>query len=249
MKYLPKIWKILKEISNEQLKVLSEGIGNPDRYAELTEVITSLWRDVLVNKCDMVDRYLKRVSRTKATRLDIDQFIERYLELFMWEKVVSPINDHMKEWIQEHYLHYMAQGLGYDQIVEKMQLDRTTKWMALRIVRTEGTRASGAADYLSASTVGFETKKKWLNVKDKRVRRGHSHHAGVGGEEAELNEEYSNGMMMPGDTTAPVEQVVNCRCTQRIIPKRDANGRLIRKTPLDGRQVAERLLTRNFLQL
>lgn len=240
--------RILRAISDDQLRWLQGEVVNPNRYNEIAEVVVKLWREVLINKCALVDGYLRSVTRTKATAFDIDAFLVRYLEAFLWSKVVEPINDNMKEWIQEHYIKYYEEGLGYEQIVQKMQLDKVMAYRALRIVRTEGTRASGAADMLSGYTAGFETKKKWLNVKDNRTRILHSH-SGVGGEERELEEPYSNDMMMPGDSTAPANEVINCRCTQRLIPKRDSKGRLIRKQPLSGTEAANKLLTHNIISI
>jgi HK97 family phage portal protein len=53
------------------------------------------------------------------------------------------------------------------------------------------------------------TTKIWVAVMDDATRDSH---ADVDGEEKPIDMVFSNGLMYPGDSSAPAEEVINCRC-------------------------------------
>lgn len=57
---------------------------------------------------------------------------------------------------------------------------------------------------------GVEIEKQWIASHDKRVRQSHQH---VDGETIPIKEEFSNGLMYPGDPDGDPEEVYGCRCT------------------------------------
>lgn len=86
---------------------------------------------------------------------------------------------------------------------------------SVRIARTETTRAenSGRFDsYKQAEKQGLKLKKKWLSTIDGRTRE---RHINLMGQERELDEEFSNGLMFPADN-GPASEVCNCRCSTTI---------------------------------
>lgn len=84
---------------------------------------------------------------------------------------------------------------------------------AVRIARTETTRIMGEArDELlhQAQELGLHVVKVWIATSDDRTRESHAH---INGEERELDQPFSNGLMYPGDTSAgDPGETINCRC-------------------------------------
>ena len=80
------------------------------------------------------------------------------------------------------------------------------------IARTEGHRIqqTGAANAQAAAKAkGADVLKQWDATLDARTRESH---ALVDGELRELEEPFSNGLMLPGDPDGGAAEVVNCRC-------------------------------------
>ena len=89
---------------------------------------------------------------------------------------------------------------------------RIGKNNAHRIVRTEMHRIQNKAAMdaqWKAKANGADVVKQWDAALDKRTRDSH---AKVDGEIRELDEEFSNGLMFPGDPSGRPEEVINCRC-------------------------------------
>lgn len=104
------------------------------------------------------------------------------------------------------------------------------KWMALRIARTETTFAAGFTAMKTAEQSDLVLQKEWISVLDNRTRIDHRL---VDNNVVDFNEPFimASGSLLqyPGDTSAPANEVINCRCTIAFIPKRDAEGNLILK--------------------
>lgn len=88
---------------------------------------------------------------------------------------------------------------------------------AFTITRTEGHRITQKSAYdaqTKAISKGADVLKQWDASLDARTRDSH---AMVNGEIREVDEKFSNGLLYPGDPSAPAAEVVNCRCvvTQR----------------------------------
>lgn len=105
------------------------------------------------------------------------------------------------------------------QAVSALDADRTTWQMrAERIARTESTGAYNAGAQTALLEEGAGAK-MWLATGDARTRMSHLL---ASGECVPTSEPFVVGgvtMMMPGDPSAPAEEVINCRCT--IIGGRD----------------------------
>lgn len=88
---------------------------------------------------------------------------------------------------------------------------------ATLIARTETTRYQNNARndaFGRAKELGIDFKKKWVSTHDGRTRtfpRDAADHLAMDGEMVEYEEEFSNGLMFPGDD-GPPEEVCNCRC-------------------------------------
>ena len=108
------------------------------------------------------------------------------------------------------------------------------RWEALRIARTETTAAANYASTVSGAISGVVTEKVWISSDDARVRRppkSKFNHAAMDGVRVDYNDKfYVSGEFLsyPGDPNASAGNVINCRCSSAVVPKRDRNGNLIR---------------------
>ena len=87
---------------------------------------------------------------------------------------------------------------------------------AYRIARTEVAASSNFGSYAGAEMASRETGdlvKEWVDSRDSRVRRSHSHGIGVGGEKVRFYSRFSNGLLFPGDMrNGSAKDVIHCRC-------------------------------------
>ena len=92
------------------------------------------------------------------------------------------------------------------------------------IARTEALTAFSIgqqAQLENTKEVVPEAKKVWISARDERVRGNpgglypdaKDNHWELSGEVVDLDEEFSNGLMVPRDTKGKPEQTINCRCT------------------------------------
>jgi uncharacterized protein with gpF-like domain len=83
---------------------------------------------------------------------------------------------------------------------------------AVRNARTAVTCAQNKArfdSYERAEELGIKMKKVWLATLDDRTRESH---VDLDGEEVEINEKFSNGLMFPADPEGEPSMIYNCRC-------------------------------------
>lgn len=120
----------------------------------------------------------------------------------------------LKKTITQEISRGIASGLPYSDIARNINnVSGSGLSNAKRIARTEGHRiqqtSSRDAQY-AAKKKGCDVVKQWDSTLDGRTRDSH---ARVDGEIRELDEEFSNGLMFPGDPSGSAAEVINCRCT------------------------------------
>lgn len=97
---------------------------------------------------------------------------------------------------------------------------------AVRNARTMVTGAENAGrqdSYENLAEQGVIQKKVWIATADDRTRESHLL---LDGEEVDINEKFSNGLMYPADPSGDPSEVYNCRCSMRdhIVGFRRADG-------------------------
>ena len=100
------------------------------------------------------------------------------------------------------------------------------KASAVRNARTMVTQAENGGrldSYENLAEQGVVQKKVWIATPDDRTRESHLE---LDGEEVDIDEEFSNGLMYPGDPSGDPEEVWNCRCSMRdkIVGFKRADG-------------------------
>ena len=113
------------------------------------------------------------------------------------------------------------------------------RWQALRIARTETTAAANYASIQVGNTSRIVYQKMWLSATDARTRRppkSEFNHFTMDGVKVEMNEKFKvpfmggfQEMTFAGDPKGSAGNVINFRCSNVLVPKRDANGNVIRK--------------------
>lgn len=111
------------------------------------------------------------------------------------------------------------------------------RWQALRIARTETTGASNYASMQASDSSGLVMDKVWISAVDNRTRKppkSEFNHLKMNGVRIPKNEYFEvpfNGkvekVMFAGDPKASAGNVINCRCGNALVPRRDKNGRLV----------------------
>lgn len=131
----------------------------------------------------------------------------------------------LKKTISQEISRGIASGLPYRDIARNISNVSGSGYSnAKRIVITEGNRIQNTASRdaaLDAKAHGSDLVKIWDATLDGKTRPSHRR---VDGEIRELDEKFSNGLDLPGDTSAPASEVVNCRCKLEHKPRWDAEG-------------------------
>lgn len=161
-------------------------------------------------------------------------FSERIIELMRQYYGIDLLNladdltQTTKAVIQKVLSEAAEEGFGFDEVVRRLELPELTRARARLIARTETVAAANAASNVAAQDSGLIMDKIWISARDSRVR---IHHAEVNQHQVRMTDTFTVGftqMKFPGDKAGGAEECCNCRCTHAFIPRRDANGRLIR---------------------
>lgn len=144
--------------------------------------------------------------------------------------------------IRAHITSGILQGDSIPKIAARLEKDIFKGDMnaAVRAARTAMTSAQNGgrlASYARAADMGIKVRKRWIATKDDRTRRNHRR---LDGETVDWDEEFSNGLMFPGDPSGKPAETYNCRCTMRTeVPKHlEAEPRKMRvRDPKTGRNV------------
>lgn len=105
------------------------------------------------------------------------------------------------------------------------------KWQALRIARTETTASANFSAIQSANITQFQMEKIWISALDERTRTAHREENRTRVGEKDTFNVGGEQLLYPGDPNGSAGNVINCRCTVSIVPKRDKNGSLVPKKP------------------
>lgn len=202
---------------------------------QLAPVITQLHVQAGLAKANLTLRELRRLPRVQKKRGSLGynaewtQKIIAYFAAHLFDKVVLPISETTKEFIERVIAKGIDEGWSIEQMVKEIEREDYLDGRVRRILRTESNRAINYGNELAVDKFEYKTQKRWIAVDDHRTRP--AHHAAdnqtvnqgdtfsVGGEQLEF----------PGDPNGSAENTINCRCFSEVIVMRDSNGRLIPK--------------------
>jgi hypothetical protein len=164
----------------------------------------------------------QRGIRTRNLLTDVtDEAIEEWLQALGF-KNVSSFNETTLKRIRSAMTQAAAQGGGLDSMVAAAErVYRGTSAFRLRtIARTELTGAMNSAFVSAAATSGKPVVKAWVTAGDEKVREAHliamvEHSDGIPLDQPFIVDDEP--LFYPGDPTGEPGNIINCRCSQKLI--------------------------------
>jgi len=130
------------------------------------------------------------------------------------EQTLSRVDNQINQIITDGY----RSGKGINDIGNQLtkRFDQLSTWEARRIARTEVNTSHNKATMDTYKELNVEYT-QWIAANDDRTRDSH---AEIDGEIIPVGGHYSNGLGYPGDMSGPIEEWINCRCSNApfVIP-------------------------------
>lgn len=190
----------------------------------------------------MIDREQKAFSLPSFTNI-FRNLVAVFIETIAPTRILS-VEQTMANYLVKIMADKLREGMTIREVsayMDKMVKGRNFyKWQALRIARTETTAAANFGAIASAEDIGVEVEKEWMSAEDSRVRykpKDQFDHRVMDGVRVGEYQEFivpgpngtSDYLMYPGDAIGRAGDVINCRCSVAIVPRRDSSGNLIYK--------------------
>ena len=123
------------------------------------------------------------------------------------QATLNRVDTSIKTLLTEGY--QSGKGINYVTNLLIKRFDQLTTWEAQRIARTEIHNSHNTAVMDTYNEYGVEYT-MWISADDDRTRDSHLE---INGEIIPMGGTYSNGLKYPGDTDGPIEEWINCRCS------------------------------------
>lgn len=193
----------------------------------LAKVLRSLYIDVPYIWAHRATANLRKERMTMGFSERIIELMRQYYGIDLLN-LADDLTQTTKDVIQAVLNQAATEGFGFDEVVRRLISPELSVRRARLIARTETVAAANAASNIAAQDSGLLMDKIWISARDERTRLAHKivNQSVVG-----MQDKFTVGgelMTFPGDKAGGPDQCINCRCTHAFIPKRDANGRLIR---------------------
>lgn len=189
-----------------------------------------------------INQELKDYSRPLFNE-EFQRNIIEWIRENLGERIVS-----VTETLAKKIMMLVEEALGENFTIEQMQKyvrdnigkKVLTRYEVLRIARTEVTSAANRGAIVSGETSGIVLVKEWISSQNDRTRRkprDEFDHFHMNGKQVEQYENFImtsregtvNEMQYPGDPKGSASNTIQCRCTVALVPKRDADGFVIRR--------------------
>lgn len=212
-------------------KLFSDKLYNP---------IEKLYREVGVYHANQSYKLIRReigqkgIGRDQEWAKAIVEELRKTLLQFAVVKTSETLRNHLLLVLDKA----IQQEWTVDEIVKELEGSGFTAMQAERIVRTEVGRAANAGIKTAAESFGYEMSKEWISFHDPRTRgfkpKQPKDHYHMNGQTVDFGYDFVDPRskerieypMAPGGSPG---MVINCRCSFVVVPKRDGNGRLIKR--------------------
>ena len=164
-------------------------------------------------------RLFKRFDLFATLRGAEEDLLERVF--IASQATLTRVDTSIKTLLTEGY--QSGKGINYVANLLTKRFDQLTTWESKRIARTEIHNSHNTAVMDTYNEIGVEYT-MWITAHDDRVRglkeTDTADHAVLDGEIIPMGGTYSNGLAFPGDTDGPIEEWINCRCSNApyVIP-------------------------------
>lgn len=156
---------------------------------------------------------LRKAVNIKATRYNLFGTLEQAEEELLTktfiasQRTIARVATDINQIITTGY----TSGKGINIVAQMLQtrFQQLETWEAKRIARTEIHNAHNNAVMKTYETLNVEYT-QWIAADDDRTRESHVE---VDREIIRIGDTYSNGLQYPGDTSGPIEEWINCRCS------------------------------------
>ena len=222
-----------------QVDLITEPIMNShDEYYEILKQYVSREYRLGTQEAERLVLQLNRNRvANKATKPKPRAFLKRTFELFgihataeedlltrvfiASERTLARVDRSIMDIITLGY----KSGNGINSVANELtrRFDQLTSWESKRIARTEIHNAHNRGTMDKYQEFGVEYT-MWITAHDDRVRglkeTDTADHAKLDGQIIRLGDTYSNDLKYPGDTDGPIEEWINCRCSNApyVIP-------------------------------
>ena len=150
-------------------------------------------------------RLSKRLDLFATLRGAEEDLLERVF--IASQATLARVDTSIKTLLTEGY--QSGKGINYVSNLLVKRFDQLQTWEARRIARTEIHNSHNTAVMDTYNEYGVEYT-MWISADDERTRESHLE---INGEIIRLGDTYSNGLRFPGDTDGPIEEWINCRCS------------------------------------
>ena len=150
-------------------------------------------------------RLSKRLDLFATLRGAEEDLLERVF--IASQATLARVDTSIKTLLTEGY--QSGKGINYISNLLVKRFDQLQTWEARRIARTEIHNSHNTAVMDTYNEIGVEYT-MWISADDERTRESHLE---INGEIIRLGDTYSNGLRFPGDTDGPIEEWINCRCS------------------------------------
>jgi len=208
-----------------QVDLITEPIMNShDEYYEILSKFVSREYQLGTQEAErLIHQLNKNRVANKATNPKPRAFLKRTFELFgihataeedlltrvfiASERTLARVDRSIMDIITLGY----KSGNGINSVANELtrRFDQLQTWESKRIARTEIHNAHnrGTMDKYQEYDIEYTM---WIAADDERTRESHLE---INGEIIRLGDTYSNGLKYPGDTDGPIEEWINCRCS------------------------------------
>ena len=181
--------RLVKQLTDRQAMKADYGVRWKSNITKITTTLRKKSKNLFGTLKDAEDELLEKTFTASKRTL---------------ARVTSQIN----QIITDGY----TSGKGINVVAGMLQkrFDQLETWEAKRIARTEIHNAHNNAVMRTYNNLGVEYT-QWISAGDDgRTRESHLE---VDGEIIPIGAKYSNGLEYPGDTNGPIEEWINCRCS------------------------------------
>jgi SPP1 gp7 family putative phage head morphogenesis protein len=160
----------------------------------------------------LLPRLSKRFDLFATLRGSEEDLLERVF--IASQATLNRVDTSIKTLLTEGY--QSGKGINYVTNLLIKRFDQLQTWEAQRIARTEIHNSHNTAVMDTYNEYGVEYT-MWISADDDRTRDSHLE---INGEIIPMGGTYSNGLKYPGDTDGPIEEWINCRCSNApyVIP-------------------------------
>jgi len=254
-KYKKRFYSYLQSVNNAAAKAYIDGGIYDIQHDKLESIYRKLYTDVTINEAkiqwnqfddptvkqqkDLID-VLAGVFAPNNNDVPISLW-RSLLNEFLTVRIAGRIADveqTTRKRIASLIERGIFEGLGAREVAKTIRDDKEFNLnRSLTIARTETVTSANQGKYMSALSSPYVKLKKWLPFFDKRTRPTHLDFLNrpfVEMDQMFFLQNMQTGMLeearYPCDSNLSAGNAINCRCIVVFENKKDANGKLIRKT-------------------